>query len=121
MTTSLPDHTLIEDVGSVFLQEFTFQDGCDKNRTLPLVILEKPKRSLTPNHDCVSPQLSYVEWSCSAQLFRDAAGERGCLDHTISVRITLSTGTDVDVVINNVTSLLDQFKSAIPQLRLGPP
>lgn len=109
MTTSLPQIADMQDVGSVFLREFSFQDGCDKNRTHPLVILEKPKRVIIPNFDCVAPQLKYVEWSCSSQFFRNALGQRGCLDHTISIRLSLSTGTDVSVVADNVDSMLNQF------------
>lgn len=112
MTVILPSYTSMEDVGSVFLKEFTFIDGCEKTRTHPLVILEKPKRVTIPNFDCVTPQLNYTEWSCSVQFFRNELGQRGCLDHTISIRLSLSSDTDVDTVISNVSSLLSQFSSA---------
>lgn len=121
MTTELPSVSSMLDVGSVFLTEFSFEDGCNHVRVHPLVILEKPKRTLIPNLDCVTPQLQYIEWSDSVQFFRDSPGEASCLDHTIAIRITLSSGTDVSVVLDNVSSLLSQFASANMPYTLSPP
>lgn len=121
MTTLLPSIPTMEDVGSVFLKEFSFTDGCDKSRTHPLVIIEKPKRIMIPNHDCTTPQLMYNEWSTSAQLFRDSPNHYGCLDHVISIRISLSSGSDVQIIRDNVSSLLSQFSSSSGPYTLTPP
>lgn len=119
MTTPLPPLNQFDEVGSLFVKEFSFEDGCDKQRTLPLVIINRPTKVLTPSNDCITPRLTYTEWSSSAQFFRNIPDQYGCLDHIISVRVSMSSGSNVAQVKENVFDLLSLFDNSVPILRFG--
>lgn len=121
MTTSiLPSLENYDNHGTLFVKEFEFSDGCNKIRRLPLVIINRPTKVIIPSNDCKTPSLQYTEWASSAQLFRNSEGEKGCLDHVISIRISMSTGSNPAVIVNNVNTFLEMFRNApSPSLALG--
>lgn len=119
MTTPLSPLSDFDELGSLFVKEFTFDDGCDKSRTLPLIIINRPTKVITPSNDCIEPRLTYTEWSSSAQFFRNTSGEQGCLDHVISIRVAMSSGSNIPLIKKNVSGFLNLFDTSPPKLRFG--
>jgi len=67
MISAFPPTVDIIDKGSFYLGEFDFEDGCERIKTFPSVIITRPIRKAIPSTDCKPAALKYTEWSSSLQ------------------------------------------------------